>query len=145
MGGTDQMDQAINTYSIKIRLKKWYWQLIAFCIEVSVCNAWLIRTNLCSDVAMSHLKFIRSIAKTYLATYNSERASTGKKPILLYKTSRVARRVEDSVRFDKLNHGIVDAPSRLRCAFCSSQTTKYCLKCKANVHSKCFNAFHGIS
>ena len=40
-GEIDQMDQAINIYSIKIRNKKNYWPLIAFCIEVFVCNAWL--------------------------------------------------------------------------------------------------------
>ena len=76
--------------------------------------------------------------------YGVSRAMPGKKPNVLYNASQVAKRVAETVRYDKVGHGIADAPSRVRCAFCSSQTTKWCTKCRVNLHQKCFNAFHGL-
>ena len=40
MGGVDRADQNIAMYRISMRQKKWYWCLVADCIDAMVQNAW---------------------------------------------------------------------------------------------------------
>ena len=142
------MDQATHTYAIMVRNRKWYWPLIKFVIETAVYNAWLLHRQLPNTRSgkMSHLEFLRDIAKSYLMSYGVARAIPGKKPNVLYKRSGVASRVTDHVRFDKVGHGLTSAPdgARTRCALCHSTTVKMCTKCMVHLHQKCFNAFHGL-
>ena len=146
MGGTDVMDQAISAYRIAVRNRKWYWPLWTFTIHVSLYNSWLLHRKLINTTTkMTFLSFIREIAQRYLKKYGVTRCKPGKKPNMLHKKSRVASRVNDSVRFDMVGHSLESSGSRSRCAFCSATSaTSRCKKCKVMMHSKCFAAFHGL-
>ena len=42
MGWTDSMDQNISEYMIKLGIKKWWWPLFRFVVDVNVSNAYQI-------------------------------------------------------------------------------------------------------
>ena len=103
MGETDQMDQSMHTYGINVRNRKLYWPLVLFVLEASMYNAWLLHKKLhYTTEKVSHLNFIRYITKAYLPTYGVSRAIPGKKPCVLYNASQVAKRVAETVRYDKV-------------------------------------------
>ncbi|XP_036332246.1 piggyBac transposable element-derived protein 3-like [Rhagoletis pomonella] len=57
MGGVDRLDQNVGCYRISIRLKRWYWQLLMFPINVCVNNAYQLYSNLTLD----YEKFVAKI------------------------------------------------------------------------------------
>ncbi|KAL1493569.1 hypothetical protein ABEB36_009272 [Hypothenemus hampei] len=67
MGGVDRADQNISLYCVSIRGKKWYFPLIAQCIDMAEQNAWQIHKL--NGGRMDHLSFRRSIAQSFLETY----------------------------------------------------------------------------
>ena len=73
MGGTDRMDQNVAKFRINIRIKKWWWALFCFAIDVSLQNAWKLYRS--SD-AVKHrqltlVEFRREIAMTYIMKYRA--------------------------------------------------------------------------
>ena len=46
MGGTDNMDQAISVYRPMMRIRKWYWPLFVYILQISVYNGWKLNRRL---------------------------------------------------------------------------------------------------
>ena len=42
MGGVDLCDMLLELYRIDIPMKKWYFRILFYCIDLTVCNCWLI-------------------------------------------------------------------------------------------------------
>jgi hypothetical protein len=42
MGGVDKLDALVAVYRTRIRQRKWYWPLVAYLLDVSVVNGWLL-------------------------------------------------------------------------------------------------------
>ena len=140
MGGTDAMDQSINCYKPTIRNRKWYFPIFVFLMMSSAYNGWKLARRF--GYSGSFLNFIRYIVKSYLVSLKTKRKRTGKTNAL-YGTSKIAKRVPESLRYDGSGHYIGTGTSRTRCALCGRHTTKYCVKCEVKVHTECFAPFHG--
>lgn len=131
MGGVDLFDNATSNYRIGIRGKKWYWPLSSNALDAALVNAWKIYC-ICQKYAkqspMSQLQFRAFVVDCLL---RSEAAPSSK-----------FAQPNQPIRFDKINHTIVNTGKRLRCRQCQSQTVFSCEKCKVSVHPKCFDAYH---
>ncbi len=56
MGGIDKSDMLVQMYRTPMKSKKWYMRLFAYCLDLSVCNAWLCYRRDCS--ALGETKFL---------------------------------------------------------------------------------------
>ena len=142
MGGTDQMDQQLSAYRPCIRNRKWYWPFFTFSLGVALYNSWHLYKQLEKDC--SFLDHVRSIAKSYLHAHTFERKIVKCSRPRSFHNSRVAKRVEDAVRYDGINHLLGVAP-KTRCGLCGGTVQKKCTKCNINLHPRCFAEFHGYT
>ena len=143
MGGTDQMDQQLATYRPFIRNRKWYWPFFTFSLGVALYNSWLLYRMLQGDC--TYLDHLRAIARSYIRQYSYEKhihTSTTRRSS--FHNSRVAKRVDPSIRYDGKNH-LLDVSEKTRCALCGKTVQKKCVKCGVNLHDRCFSAFHGLT
>ena len=142
MGGTDQMDQAIACYRPCIRNKKWYWPLFLYMIKVSMYNSWLLSRRLTDDGPL--LNHTRSVVRSYLHKHRYNKKLIPKVQVL--HNSKVANRVEDSIRFDGKDHllGFDHSGKKSRYGLCGKTTLRMCMKCGCKLHDYCFSAFHGL-
>jgi len=140
MGGTDRMDQNVAKFRINIRIKKWWWALFCFTIDVSLQNAWLLyRTSEAAQHRpLTLVQFRRDVALTYIMKY---RVSDSVCP--LRSRAVTCRTVPDDVRFDGQSHfiGRIDGGQK-RCAQCGMKVQKKCNKCGVALHDRCFEIFH---
>lgn len=142
MGGTDLMDENLGRYEISIRSKKWWWAIFIWYIDAAINNAWQIHTQ--SGTKMTQLEFTREITTHYIRSYGIP-AKPGGRPSTS-KTSVSLNRVSDNLRYDELNHLVVETPEkkRRRCAGegCSSSVRTMCKKCDVGLCVPCFYIFH---
>jgi hypothetical protein len=147
MGGVDRFDQNLLQYHSNIGGMKWWWNLFVWCIECAMQNAWLLHQetgDMDADIAdeadhetMPSLEFRRYVAKSYLQMYATPLNKRGPK-----SPKPAVKRVTNAVRFDRVDHWIVEANGSPRCAQCGKHTTKICEKCNIGLHEKCFKQFH---
>lgn len=133
MGGVDKLDNLVAAYRTRIRQRKWYWPLVAYFLDVSVVNGWLLMRKLQPEdkTANSLLVFRRYIALTFLKSF-------GVKP----QQGRISRPLTD-VRRDNFGHLIVYNETDRRCAFCGKKSNFICQKCNVALHPKiCFYSYH---
>ncbi|XP_039276156.1 piggyBac transposable element-derived protein 2-like [Nilaparvata lugens] len=101
MGGVDRMDWSINKYRIKIRGKKWYFQIFTNMIDMTLVNAHILYTIAGNKIPL--LDFRRSIARSYLSLTSLSDPKKAGRPALTKLTSK---RVLETVRFDPVGHFI---------------------------------------
>lgn len=140
MGGVDRMDENIAKMRVNVRGKKWYWQLFSFPLNCSINNAWQLHRWARRSKAdqLDLLGFTRHICLAYLQKY-SQKGSPGR-PVRLVKS--VDKRVTDFVRFDGVNHFIIQNDKQSRCGQCKKNARMMCNKCKIALHTHCFPNFH---
>lgn len=131
MGGVDRCDQNIELYRIAIRGKKWYFPLIAHCIDASIQNAWHLHRQDGGD--MDQLKFRRRIATTIL--------QLNKKPNT-YQTGRPSKDENVDIRYDGIEHYVTRQAKQTRCGLCHERATTRCIKCEKAIHVHCFVDYH---
>ncbi|XP_039281477.1 piggyBac transposable element-derived protein 3-like isoform X1 [Nilaparvata lugens] len=138
MGGVDRLDENVAAYRINIRNKKWYWPIIAYLLNVSMNNAWLLyrMTQRGVENKLDLLGFTRYIVRTYLQTCTTPRPSSGR------PSMKVSNRVLPEVRFSGKDHFLETVEKQVRCALCSKATRKKCKICKVGCHVLCAEAFH---
>ncbi|XP_022825709.1 piggyBac transposable element-derived protein 3-like [Spodoptera litura] len=140
MGGVDRLDQNVGCYRIGIRLKRWYWQLLMFPLNVAVNNAFQLykispAAKKSNGTPHDLLSFTRDIVCTYFLMKNLvPSTSTISNP----KSSlAVIKRVPDAVRLDGKRHLIDKQNKQTRCGLCHKNTTMKCIKCNVALHNKC--------
>lgn len=134
MGGTDLMDNHINTYRISIRGKKWWHCIFTWLFDVAMSNAWLIYRR--KSPATSQLAFRRQVVRDMLSMYGENKR--------LRSTETGHLKVSQAKRFDGMNHWIVTVPKQLRCALtqCQRRPKTKCEKCGVGLCAMCFKAYH---
>lgn len=139
MGGVDRCDQNIDKYRTRIRSKKWWWPLLAYCVDLCVQQAWHLyrATPKAADDPMDLLAFRRSIAQACLA-----RGPRHAHPGRPRGFSPLHHRVPDQIRFDRLDHLVQPWATQLKCINCGMKTKHRCAKCKVGVHDRCFIQYH---
>lgn len=133
MGGVDRSDQNVSLYRVSIRGKKWYFPLIAHCIDIAVHNAWQIHRK--TGGVLDQLKFRRRIAVALLQQNTKQSWATG----------HCSRNEGIDIRFDRTDHFVIPQEKQTKCAFCHSKTTTRCRKCNKGLHVKCFVSYHSPS
>jgi len=141
MSGTDRMDQNIAKFHINIRIKKWWWALFCFSVDVSLQNAWQLYRI--SEAAQHHpltlVEFLCDVATTYIMKYRV----TSDIPYPVRSDVVACRNVSDVVRFDGQNHYIGRTEGgQKRCSQCGMKVQKKCNKCGVTLHDRCFQMFH---
>ncbi|XP_060801591.1 piggyBac transposable element-derived protein 3-like [Amyelois transitella] len=133
MGGVDKCDQAVANLRTRMRIRKWWWPIFAYFIDVSVVNGWfLARKNDCKKETDSLLHFRRYIARSLLIKHGTP-PHQGQKP----------SKPMSSTRYDGKDHWIVPIGTERRCANqCGGKAKFQCLKCDVGLHPKCFMEYH---
>lgn len=143
MGGVDRLDQNVGKYRIAIRLKRWYWQMMMWPINVCANNAYqLYRLSPAGQAKDSHdfLSFTRYIVQTYLILGKASSSNSKNKAT---KSPMVSKnKVPDAVRLDEKGHYIVRNPTQIRCRQCHKNTKFRCEKCGVGLHQHCTQIFH---
>ncbi|XP_022814430.1 piggyBac transposable element-derived protein 3-like [Spodoptera litura] len=143
MGGVDRLDQNVGKYRIGIRLKRWYWQMMMFPINVCVNNAYqLYRLSPAGQAKDSHdfLSFTRYIVQTYLIL---GKASSSLPKRIGNKTAMPKKKnLPDSIRLDGKDHYIIRNETQVRCRECHKNTKFRCSKCGVGLHQHCSKSFH---
>ena len=111
--------------------KKWYFPLIAHCIDVTEQNAWQIHRY--NGGKLDHFTFCRRIA---LALLETNRRGIAKK-----RSQSSSLENKDS-RYDRLDHIIVPQEKQTRCRQCYKKVSTKCRKCNIALHMRCFSDYH---
>jgi hypothetical protein len=140
MGGVDLLDAMVACYRVKYRIRKWWFPIYAWSLNISAVNAWRLKMQVKGEKE-PFLEFMRDLCVSMLAEH-------GTPP--LRRVSHVADPAEDK-RFDGQNHWIegteLDASGkskRRNCRYCALQkkadmkTVFLCEKCKVPLHIHCF-------
>ena len=85
---------------------------------------------------MTQLEFTREVTQALL------RVGTSQQQPRNLALGPVGPRVLEEVRFDNMEHYMVNAPRQSRCKVCQKNTTKACSKCEVNLHQHCFIQYH---
>ncbi|KAJ8935787.1 hypothetical protein NQ314_012637 [Rhamnusium bicolor] len=138
--GIDFMDENVSRYRIGIRSKKWWWPIFTWFVDFTVMNAWQIHRK--SGGRLTQLEFRREITTCYLQSYGTIHKPVGRPRTS--KTSLSLNKISDDVRYDGINHLVVETPDRKRCAGegCSSSVRTMCHKCNLGLCISCFYIFH---
>ena len=78
MGGIDKSDMLVHLYKTPMKSKRWYMRLFAYCLDLSVCNAWLCYKRDCKSLGETRGL---SLKKFRLEIYKS---LSSKRPALLH-------------------------------------------------------------
>ena len=128
MGGVDLLDQSINCYRIGVRIRKWYWSIFTWLLDLACVNSWHAAKMVgpSSESSAHLLKFRRDLVLSLL--------------------SKDVRRKKSSIQSRFFTqHTIVRSSDgrRLRCKACKSHTVYKCSTCDLPLHANsCFDTFH---
>jgi len=130
MGGVDLMDRLLSAYRPRIKGKKWWWNLFINGVNIAVVAAWKLHCKVTPPAeALSHLNFRREVVQGLTRASTRQRLGGPTAPVSL------------CVRYDGLQH-YLGSTTQGRCAFCSSNTRKMCVKCDKRLHELCFPLYH---
>ena len=116
MGGVDLSDQMQVTFEVDRRSKFcFYLRVFLDFLDIDVVNSKIVYNKIESAPSLSSLDFRYSIAQTMIREFSS-----GKRAAPLSRPSKRSR----GPSFDIVDHLPDFAPSRVRCAFCSSKNVK---------------------
>ena len=143
MGGVDLSDQMKITYEVDRRSKfRFYLRVFFDFLDIAVVNSKIVYNKIESALSSSSLDFRYSIAQTMIRKFSSrKRAVPLSRPL---KRSR-------GPSFDIVDHLPDFAPSRVRCAFCSSKNVERrtyvrCITCNIarclQKDRNCFQQYH---
>ena len=167
MGGIDKSDMLVHLYRTPMKSKRWYLRLFAYCLDISVCNGWLLYKRDCKALDVTPplplkdfrlqiykgLRNCKNLLGNRLSRSNSL-SSPAAGPFLLPQTPRGQRcqKPESDVRFDKtLFHVPIYNKTRQTCKLCSRQnhivrSHIVCRVCKVhlclNAERNCFITYH---
>ena len=113
MGGADLSDQMKVTYEVGRESKfRFYLRVFFDFLDIAVVNSKIVYNKIESAPSLSSLDFRYSIAQTMIRKFSSRK--------------RVVPLSRPSIgpSFDIVDHLPDFAPSRVRCAFCSSKTVE---------------------
>lgn len=123
MGGVDALDQSISTYRTHIRIRKWYWPIFTWLLDLCCVNSWYLMRQHANDAGQL-LNFRRSLVLSFLSRDVKISRVPAKGP-----ACHVIKK-DETLR-------------RLRCKVCHSQTWYRCSSCEIALHpNECFELYH---
>jgi hypothetical protein len=76
-GGTDQFDQSLLKYGIRIRSKKWYWSIFAWVLNASLVTSWRFYRDM-KNSNLSLLSYSREVVTALLLQFGAPSKKAGK-------------------------------------------------------------------
>lgn len=151
MGGVDLAGMLVALYRIELKTRRWYLQILAQMIDISLNNAWLLRRR---ELRLQNIKDKDMTLKGFrYAIYEGltkESRSRGRErnvnfPVKIIKTPTVPRPTEE-VQHDLVGH-FPTYTSRGRCKYCVNgksviQCSKFNVRLCLKENSNCFVGFH---
>jgi hypothetical protein len=172
MGGVDLVDNSEKNYSITTRIKKWYWCLYTWFLNISMVQAWRLyrahmkeRHRLLGEVQTDD----NEGKKKKQLEAERKRRRTGEKRIEDISLLEFTRQVVETlfikhkepsvfpqrenllarpatvadVRFDSGRHLVKLSTIKGHCKQCPGRTTYRCIRCNVALHPElCFYKFH---
>lgn len=139
MVGTDRMDQNVSAYQVAIRIRKWYWPLFTWLLDVCIQNAWLIHRK--KHPPLTQLEFKRQVVINYLSTYGNLPKAAGRR-----RASSSIHSLTTDLRFSGGSQLIAKVPQekRRRCAGqeCKSSVRTMCETCNVGLWSALYHTTH---
>ena len=143
MGGVNLSDQRKVTYEVDCRSKfRFYLRVFFDFLDIAVVNSKIVYNKIQSAPSLSSLDFRYSIAQIIIRKFSNRNRA-----VLLSRPSKRSR----GLSFDIVHHLLDFAPSRVRCAFCSSKngesrTYVRCITCNIALclqkDRNCFQHYH---
>lgn len=130
MGGVDVCDQMLSTYRPRLRSRKWYWNIFAQLLNLSIVASFRFYQYVNPTSEVSHKDFRRDIARTLIRIQEPRKRKGG-------PTSTVPK----AIRYDNVNHFLEQCPQG-RCILCKKNTRLSCVKCEKRLHKGCSALFH---
>lgn len=140
MGGVDLLDMMVACYRVRYRIRKWWFPIYAWSLNVCAVNGWRLRMQ-ATKVKEPFLDFVRELCMDMMAVHGSP-------PVR--RISHVADPAAGD-RFDGMNHWIegteLDAAGknkRRNCRYCAllkkadKKAVFICSKCQVPLHIHCF-------
>ena len=130
MGGVDVCNRLLSSYSLRLRSRKWLWNLFSHMLNLSVVAA----NNLYNHVNSNGVSYIqiskrnsKSPGKSGLFQKASQRTNSSAK-----QSSKVRRKqLQPRIRYP-----------RKMCALCQKNTRLCCAKCGKRLHKLCSDQYH---
>ena len=163
-GGVDLLDNSEKNYAITTRVKKWYWSIYVWFLNVSMIQAWrLYRAHMAeiyrlarvglkiSDAEMKKMRteekrieeipllgFIRQVVEHIFKKHSDQTRRRSQS-----RQSRTSEAVLSDIRFDSGSHLVRFTDRRGVCRFCKNRTQFRCARCDVALHPEnCFESFH---
>lgn len=164
MGGVDLLDNSEKNYVIATRVKKWYWNLYPWFLNISMVQAWrLYRAHMAHRHKMAAVdleeeeteaekkrrrieekkkeeiplvEFIRQVVAT-----SFKKHSDPNRPKQQLQTG-LAKATLSEIRFDNGRHMITKTETRGVCKLCKGRSQFRCRRCEVALHPECFEPFH---
>lgn len=130
MGGVDVCDRMLSTYRPRLRSKKWWWNVFAQLLNLSIVAGFKFYQYVNPDSRLSHKDYRQEIARTLVRVQASRKRQGGPTPP-----------IPKAVRYDGINH-FLQQYSQGRCYVCKKNTRFYCTKCEKRLHKECSVGFH---
>jgi len=73
MGGVDLGDQLRGCYTVARKSKKWWRYLLWFCVDISVVNAYILRSLSPNHAAKTQLEFRVELAKNLIGKFSTRK------------------------------------------------------------------------
>ncbi|XP_068424540.1 piggyBac transposable element-derived protein 1-like isoform X2 [Clinocottus analis] len=164
MRGLDKRDMLVHRYSTPMKSRRWYMRLFAYCIDVSLTNAWLMYRRDCKalGVKSQSLKGFRFSVFRAAGSPSPVTSSSGKSSLAsdsLTSTADIPKPVRGHRRHtpndaERFNLSLFHAPvyaNRQTCKYCSRKgniirSNMVCRVCKVhlciNSERNCFINYH---
>ncbi len=130
MGWVNVCDQMLSTYRPRLRSRKWYWNIFAQLLNLSIVAGFRSYQYANPTSQVSHKDFRREVARTLVRIQAPRKRKGG-------PTSPVPK----AVRYDNVNHLLEQCPQG-RCFLCKKNTRLNCIKCEKTLHKECSVQFH---
>lgn len=163
MGGVDLLDQSEKNYAITTRVRKWYWTIYMWFLNISMVQAWrLYRAHMTGRHSRAAVGLTETEAEK--RKRRVEEKKTEEVPLLdftrlvvemLFKTFTDPSRAEPqrtsmlrvatlaAVRHDNGRHLVRLTEARGVCKQCHNRTRFRCTRCDVALHpEECFYLFH---
>ena len=160
MGGIDKSDMLVQLYKTPMKSKRWYLRLFAYCIDVSIVNAWLLYRRDCKSLKQKWMS-LKSFRLEIYWNASSKHALKDRRNLTRNHPSNEAvelppptfrgQRCEQpdvALRFEPaLFHCPMFVGSRQTCKHCSVfRSNVMCTVCKLHLcldkARNCFRSYH---
>ena len=118
------MDEHIAKLRVAIRMKKWWWPMFSWLLNVSVNNAWQTYHILAHSQELEPLDLLSFTRRLVLTYVNRNSASKGSKGV-----GGLQRQVIPEIRYDGLHHYIASTKKQIRCMLCHKKKTVHKMRC----------------